>query len=358
MIIHFQNSDFDIHLDNSEILQCYERNIVEFCKNWIDGCVSFEIQTSGSTGIPKKIVISRSQALASVAMTKAALGLQAGWNTLLCLDSETIAGRMMLIRAMEIGMSLHVLPPSSNPFAQLSPTLFLDFVAMVPLQISTILSEKIFNKQLNQCKVILLGGAAISETLNEQIQLLKVPVYSAYGMTETVSHIALQLLNTNRKQSTYQKIPAIEIKKDHRNCLCIKGAVTAQEWVITNDVVEILEDGYFNIKGRIDNIINSGGIKIQLEEIEKIISNYFNINHISNRFFATAIPHETLGEELILIIEDNEWKVDMQDELLSFLKEHCPKYKAPKKVFFAPKFKETLSQKIDRKATLKSVWSI
>lgn len=353
MIIHFQKYDFNIFLESTDILESYERRIVEFCKNWIDGISNFEVQTSGSTGIPKKIIISRAQALASVSMTKAALGLQAGWDTLLCLDSETIAGRMMLIRAMEIGMNLHVVPPSSNPFAQVSPTASIDFVAMVPLQIATIISKK-YNHLLNQCKVILLGGTGIADTLIEQILQLTIPVYSAYGMTETVSHIALQLLNTERKQTTYQKLPSIEIKKDTRSCLCVRGAVTAQEWVVTNDVVELLEDGYFIIKGRIDNIINSGGIKIQLEEVEKFVFNYFNISLISNRFFASAIPEESLGEELILVIEDHKWTDEMQVELLTYLKENCPKYKAPKKLFFAPKFKETLSQKIDKKATLKS----
>ncbi len=350
MLIDLMGIEFDlIHGDVKE-LTYEQQNVVTFCRNWLNNTAGFEVKTSGSTGVPKNIFISRQQALASVSMTQSALKLQPGWHSLVCLDTETIAGKMMLIRSLEIGMHLHIVSPVSNPFKQLNTDTNIDFVAMVPLQVSQILADGDLQK-LNGAKVILVGGAAVSSDLEKQIEAITCRVYQTYGMTETVSHIAIRLINTIKKQPVYKKLKNIGIKKDSRHCLCIKGTVTNNEWLVTNDVVQLLPYGYFQLMGRIDNVVNSGGVKIQLEEIEQIIANYFFRQKNANRFFLSSLPHATLGSQVILIIEGDEWSKEKQQQLLQSLQQLCPKYQSPKLIFFVTNFLETKSQKIDRVAT-------
>ena len=354
MVIDLMGNPFNLIHGNHNELTKVQQSIVIFCRDWLNKLEGFEAKTSGSTGEPKTIFITRQQALASVAITQSALGLRAGWHSLICLDTETIAGKMMLIRSLEIGMHLHVVSPNSNPFTQLDKTIQIDFLAMVPMQLDKILADGNIER-LNNAKAILVGGAAIGKSLEQKIQVITCPVYSSYGMTETVSHIALRLINTLQKQSAYQKLENIETAKDARECLCIKGAVTNNEWLKTNDLVKLLPNGYFQILGRIDNVVNSGGIKIQLEEIEKLIADLFYIQKITNRFFLTSLPHYTLGLQLVLVIEGDEWNKEQQVELLTSLHQLCPKYQAPKLLFFVKNFSETKSQKIDRIVTRKLI---
>lgn len=350
MTIDLMGSAFDLIQGNLKDLTTAQQNIVIFCRNWLNNTSGFEVKTSGSTGLPKTIFISRQQALSSVALTKSALRLQTGWHSLVCLNTDTIAGKMMLIRSLEIGMNIHVVKPSNNPFKEIKIGTIIDFVSLVPLQLSQILQDGYLN-ELNQTKAILVGGASIGASLENKIQSITTSVYSSYGMTETVSHIALRLINTVNKQTNYRKLPSIEIEKDDRDCLCIKGTVTNNQWIKTNDVVELLPNGYFKILGRIDNVVNSGGVKIQLEAIEQIIADYFTEQEITNNFFLTSIPHTTLGSQLVIVMEGEEYNKENKEELLKLLQEQCPKYKAPKLLFFVKHFLLTKSQKVDRIAT-------
>ena len=355
MVIDLMGNAFDLVHGNLNELTQVQQNIVIFCRNWLNNTSGFEVKTSGSTGEPKTIFINRKQALASVAMTQAALGLREGWHSLVCLDTETIAGKMMLIRSLEIGMNMHIVSPTSNPFKQFNKFTQIDFVAMVPLQIAQIIADGDLEK-LNSARAILVGGTSIGKGLEQQMQSITCPIYNSYGMTETVSHIALRLMNTLQKQLAYQKLENIEIAKDARECLSIKGTVTNNEWLETNDVVELLPNGYFQILGRIDNVVNSGGVKIQLEAIEKLIADFFYRQTISNKFFLTSLPNPTLGLQLVLVMEGEVWIKEKQNELLNSLHQLCPKYKAPKLVFFVKHFLETKSQKIDRIATRKLIY--
>ena len=353
MIIHFPNRSVDV-MDSDLTLTDFESSIIYFCSNWLSGQEEFNVNTSGSTGIPKTISISRVQAIASASITELALGLLPHWNALLCLAPNTIAGKMMMVRAMHTGMNLYVVEPSHDPFAGLPNNTKIDFVAMVPLQLQYLIDQKVDLRPYS-LKKILLGGAPVSDYLLSEIQQLPTPVYSSYGMTETVSHIALRLLNTDKKQYAYHTLPNIEIQKDERDCLCIKGEITQQKWIVTNDIVEFLGEGKFIIKGRADDIINSGGVKIQLQEVEALISNYFRAHHITSRFFAWGLPDKLTDKKLVLVIESKPWSSAMQMNVLNNLKTKSAKFKSPKEILFLDRFIYTPSQKIDR---LKSVATI
>jgi O-succinylbenzoic acid--CoA ligase len=206
-------------------------------------------------------------------------------------------------------------------------------------------------------KAIIVGGAAVNAALQSQIQQLSVPVFSTYGMTETVSHIAIKRLNKESISDEFEILDGVEIKLDERSCLAIKAPASNNEWIFTNDVVELTEDKKFKILGRYDNIINSGGVKIQLEEVEKVVleicKKYFE--ELSNkRFFAWGIPDDKLGQKLVLIWETNQITKD-EKSILEKCAEKLPKFKIPKAIFLVNTFIETPSGKIDKRVIAQSL---
>ncbi len=321
----------------------YFKQALDFCKAWQSGQTTFVRNTSGSTGEPKPIALTRQQMQASAAMTQQALGVNAHYVSFICLNVNYIAGTMMLVRALEAEMTMYVVEPSSNPFADFPVNIQVDFAAFVPLQIQTMIESGLENR-LNEMAVIIVGGAAISKTLNTKIQNLQVPVYSTYGMTETVSHVALRLLNGPNNSDYYSMLDGISASTDERNCLKIHGQVSNNQWVQTNDVIEWQSEKVFKIIGRADNIINSGGIKIQLEKIETAIEKVWNS---SERYYCWWQPDERLGQALVLIVESTQ----SYFELPVGLESHFTKYEIPKTIYTVAKFSETATGKIDKKST-------
>ncbi len=331
----------------------YQQNAELFCQQWQSGQATFHIQTSGSTGIPKTIELTREQMQASAKLTGKTFGLVAGDHALVCLNVEYIAGMMMLVRGMELGLKLTIIEPSSNPFKDISSNQKFDFAAFVPLQLQSILTENPeYQAILNNMKAIIVGGAAVSDSLLAQIQQLTVPVYSTYGMTEAVSHIAIRRLNGESKSPFFSTLEGVIIALDNRGCLKIKAAATNFEWIQTNDVVRLINYQTFELLGRADNIINSGGVKIQLEEIEKIIEQKLSNSSISPfRFFAYGIPDEQLGQKLILVLEGNEDEKRQFSQIVNQIT-FPNKYQKPKIVLAIPVFAETPTGKIDKKKVI------
>ncbi|MEA5141513.1 AMP-binding protein [Arcicella rigui] len=329
----------------------YEQKVIQFCESWMNGQEYFTLKTSGSTGEPKPIQLTRKQMEASALLTGKTFGLQAGDRALVCLNVEYIAGTMMLVRGMVLGLELLIVEATSNPLIDL-PNLPFDFAAFVPLQLQTILSaDDNFLHVLNQMKAIIVGGAAVGVQLAEMIQRLKVPVFSTYGMTETVSHIAIRALNGNITDN-FQVLEGVRIGVDERNCLNIVAAASNFELIQTNDIVEIVDNQTFRLVGRFDNIINSGGIKIQLEKVENAFEPLLKSLNIT-RFFAFGIPDDRLGQKLILVLETDYLSEEQKSTLLSSVKTTLSTYQIPKAIFTISTFSETATSKIDKKATIK-----
>ena len=328
----------------------YEQKALDFCQKWLAGQQEFILKTSGSTGEPKPIILTRNQMIASAKLTGKTFGLEEGDKALVCLNVEYIAGIMMLVRGMELGLKLTIVEPSGNPF-QLTNNQVFNFYAFVPLQIQTLLKNEKNRKILNVAKAIIIGGAAVNEVLENEIQNLEVPVYSTYGMTETVSHIAIRRMNGSNKSNNFQVLEGVKIGLDERNCLNIVAEASNNELIQTNDIVEILNENEFKLIGRFDNIINSGGVKIQLEKVEKLIENEIKIL-TPNRFFAYGIPDEKLGQKLVLIVEGEEVKSEIKELFFKNIQAILSKYEVPKEIYFVKKFIETQTGKIDRKAII------
>lgn len=334
-------------------LSDFEIYTLQFCKQWLNNQKQFTIPTSGSTGQPKSIIIKRGQMVVSTRMTADALNLIAGDKALVCLDTAYIAGKMMLVRGFEIGMQMTIVTPSSNPLEPLPGTDF-DFTALVPLQLQTILersSEKL--AILNGMKAIIVGGAPVGINLEKKIRQLKVPVYSTYGMTETVSHIALRRLNGKSKTDHYTALKNVTIGRDSRGCLTIRSALTENQLLNTNDIVEITSDNSFKWIGRADNVINTGGVKVQVEKLEKIIENVLIELGIEKRFIVAGVKDDILGQKIILILEGIKLSVDKEKGLHNVLNSTLNQYEIPKKTLYIKQFRETGTGKIRRAATLK-----
>ncbi len=321
----------------------FEEHTLSFCKQWLSGQTEFEQETSGSTGKPKLIKITRAQMQISAEQTVSALNLKANDTALVCVNPAFIAGKMMLVRAFEHQLKIIIVAPSLNPLEKVKVPFH--FAAMIPAQIAHTLKNKSTKQKLKNCKAILVGGAPVSSQLATEISKLHTPIYATYGMTETVSHIALKRLSIPNEDH-FTAIGDVKLQTNNQKQLLIKGSITNNKELITNDRVKLLSSSTFKWLGRIGNVVNSGGIKIQLEEVEESITLIFSQLGVENRFFLAKKVDKTWGEVIILYIENNPQL--STTNLLATLKNNLKKYTCPKEVIYVRKFNETSTGKINK----------
>ena len=307
--------------------------IVLFLKNWFSDSKFMKVQTSGSTGIPKILDVEKDKMLNSAKMTCDFLELKEGNTALLCLPTEYISGKMMLVRAIERRMKLLIQTPSLFPLENITKEI--DFCAMTPLQVQNSLDK------IHCIKKLIIGGASISESLKQQL-IQKNPrtkIYETYGMSETLSHIALKSISPKREEY-FRVLDGIKISQDQRGCLVINAPLLNDKILITNDLIKLKNKREFNFLGRIDNIINSGGIKISPENLEDWIKKF-----IPNELVFIGIPDINLGEKLVLVLEGKE-DLNLKSHILQLPFEK--KYLKPKEIIFIEKIPRTPNNKIDR----------
>lgn len=335
--------------DWPEDLTPYQVNILQFCLEWQDGADKFTFQTSGSTGVPKPISLTRNQLEMSAKMTLKALGIQKDDKALVNIHTGFIGGKMMLVRGLVGDLQLYVCEPSSSPWHFIPKDLIIDFYSFVPFQLATILEKSPESlEKLNIAKAIILGGAPVSPKLENLLQSIQSPVFHTYGMTETISHIALRRLNGPNKQEYFECLEGITVSIDPRDCLVINSPLLEGK-LVTNDQVEIIDNKKFIWLGRADNVINSGGLKFQLEKVESSAEIALFGLREHYRSIAIGLPDEKLGERLELVIESVPFSEEKRDKLMKVLSEALEKYELPKAIHFIEHFPETGSGKIDRK---------
>ena len=310
----------------------FEKITGEFILDWFNSNSFISVTTSGTTGAPKKIKIDKQAMVFSALATAEFFDLKATNRVLNCLSTNYIAGKMMLIRSFVLGFEMDFVKPTSNPLKNNNK--FYDFVAMVPLQV-----ENSINELINVRKLI-IGGSKINYNLKNKLLGLSTLVFETYGMTETITHIAARKIS----DSYFSVLPNVTISKDKRNCLIIDTPRISASSITTNDVVNIISNSEFELLGRIDNVINSGGVKLFPEQIELKLA-----HKIQTRFFVTGIPDDQFGEIVALIVEGS--PIPFEDDIFNDL---LP-YEKPKKIHFLSNFLETESGKIKRAATLNLV---
>ena len=316
----------------------YEKAIGDFLIDWLNDKDHVIVSTSGSTGQPKKIKLNKQAMVHSAIATGDFFGLKPGDTALHCLPTQYIAGKMMLVRAMILGMDIDLTEPTSQPIFDYDRTY--DFCAMIPLQLQ---KTKLY---CGNIKTIIVGGASVSSNLKDAIQGISSMVYETYGMTETMTHIALKKLNGfyNERQesnSYFRTLPNIKVSQDDRDCLIIIAPYLSKTNFITNDLVKLYSENEFEWLGRYDNIINSGGVKLIPEQIELALS-----ESILQRFFISKETDESLGERVILIVEGK--KSGLNPKAFEGLN----KYQIPKAVYFIDAFSESENGKVLRQETL------
>ena len=326
--------------------------VAALVKNWQSGNEWFNFKTSGSTGQPKNIAIHRSQIEASAAATLQFFQLQTGDAVLCPLSLSVIGGQMMVYRSLIGGLELYVIP-ADKTLSRMNTNVSYAFMPIAAVQLFEILKhDHVKTAFINQIKNILIGGSSITAELQQEIHdKLRCTVWHSYGMTETVSHIAMKQVHPIEEQA-YTVLDSIEIRVNEQQCLSIKGTVTQNNWLQTNDLVEQINDRQFNFIGRADFTINSGGVKIQAEPVEKVIETIFHQVQLSAPFFIAGMADESLGEKVVLFIESASLTETVKTKLLATLKEQLPKYHAPKEIR-ATAFVYTSSDKINRKETIK-----
>ncbi len=316
--------------------------IHRFLLDWFSTDDYIIVHTSGSTGTPKKIKLKKTFMINSAKATGKFFNLSEKTTALLCLSVDYIAGKMMLVRALTLGWHLDIIAPTSS----ITIKKHYDFSAMVPLQLRNSL------EQLHYVKKIIVGGGVVEKDLIQRIQSLETVVFATYGMTETITHIAVKKINHLKTQPTfYDVFPNVKIYKDRRNCLIIKAPKVSNTIIVTNDVVQLISDTQFEWLGRFDNVINSGGVKLHPELIEKKLASI-----IKNRFFVAGLKDKALGEKLVLIIESEKIDKETLNAKIYSLKT-LSKYEKPKDIYCITRFVETETQKIQRKATINAVFS-
>lgn len=292
----------------------------------------FEIQTSGTTGQPKILLVTKMQMQISATATISFFNLKPGMTTLLCLSSKYIAGKMMLVRAIIGRLKITITEPTLTPSKFINQ--YYDFLPLVPAQAKEVLSTG----KRDFIDTLLIGGGQVDETIEELLHDSPIKVFESFAMTETLSHFALKRINPNR-QDFFTTLADFKISVSNNNELILLDNELTDEAVYTKDIIEMLDEIHFRWLGRSDNLINSGGIKIIPEQIEQILKKKLP----KRAFFIAGISSDKFGQEVVLIIEGTEVEINLD------LFEDLDKYQIPKNIYFTPRFPRTESGKIQRK---------
>ncbi|MBO6881284.1 AMP-binding protein [Winogradskyella sp.] len=323
----------------------YEKEIGNFLTDWLNKDDYLVVKTSGSTGIPKKIKLQKQAMVNSAIATGDFFGLLPGDKALHCLPSHYIAGKMMLVRAMVLGLEIDFVEPSSKPIFNYEK--HYDFCAMVPLQLKHTIDY------VNNIKTIIVGGSMVTKPLLKKVKEAPSKFFETYGMTETVTHVAVRQLQSKAGDGEphFNALPNVEFTTDDRSCLIVHAPNLVKEPLVTNDIVDLQSKTSFKLLGRYDNVINSGGVKLFPEQIEEKLQPVIN-----ERYIIAGEDDTDLGERLVLIVENSK---ESTDHILKNIKElkTLDKYEIPKKIYVIDKFSETTTGKIQRKKTIKAVLS-
>ena len=289
-----------------------------FLDEWNNPSPTVLVHTSGSTGKPKPMLVEKRRMEASARITCRFLGLHEGDTALLCMPLDYIAGKMMVVRALTCGLRLVSTEPKGTP----EWDGFIDFAAMVPLQVYNLLNDPAGRQRLRQIRHLIIGGGAIDDTLARQLADFPHHVWSTYGMTETLSHIALRRLNGPDASDWYTPFDGVTLSLTDDGCLVINAPAVHDGPLVTNDIAECNTTQRFRILGRKDNVICSGGIKIQIEEVERRLRPHLHVPYI-----ITKAPDEKLGEQVVLLTESK-----AVGDVLAACRLHLPKYWVPRRI--------------------------
>lgn len=312
-------------------------NLKNLIDEWNDSSNHIVANSSGSTGVPKTIEISKHDIERSARLTRDYFGVKSNATVLLALPLSFIAGKMMVLRSIINDWNLVITDHSTNPII---PDVALDFAAFTPLQAENLIESQF--DRFNSISTVILGGGAISNSLLMKLKRCSNRVFATYGMTETVTHVAASELKTQGDVQIFEALPGVRFSLDTRGCLYIQAAHLEERNFITNDIVDLLDSTHFTFLGRIDGVINSAGLKVIPEKLESEIAAF-----IDGNFYVASIRDSQLGEKVVLMIEGMEANFTNQIEKL---KKHFEnRIDRPREFYFRERFNYTHTGKVIKK---------
>ena len=320
--------------------------IYHFLLNWFDDSDSIITHTTGSTGKPKNIRLRKTSMINSARMTNHFFRLDAASTVLLCMPASYIAGKMMLVRALVSGFNLLTVEPSANPFEKVNQPI--DFTALTPYQLFNS-AESLKNGQVRK---IIVGGSQVTGKLEQLVSTIPSELYETYGMTETCSHIALRRFNGKEKSEYFTVLGGVEIHQTKRGCLVIDAPHLLEYEIQTTDVVELISEHSFRWLGRADSAINSGGVKIHPEQVEKKLEGIIPTN-----YFITSVPDQLFENKVVLVIESEAFTTQQELDLKLKIQPLLHKFEFPKHIYYLPAFVYSENNKLLRKETLSKLLS-
>jgi O-succinylbenzoic acid--CoA ligase len=311
----------------------WEQAVFAFIRDWLSPLPTITLHTSGSTGEPKAMVFPKSALRASAEATLSFFKLQKGNVALLCLPAQYVAAKLMIVRCFVGQMDLVMVPPEGNPLTILDCDI--DFAAMVPLQVQRIISES--PTSLNRIRQLIVGGSAVNDGLRNALVNMPTHVWETYGMTETLTHVAVRKICENGGYE-FEALPGVTFSQDNRGCLVVSVPAITSQPVVTNDLVQLVSETRCRLLGRADDVINSGGKKIHPGEIEQKLQPLIQLP-----FVISSIPHPLLGQQLVLVVETTGHFINTKGLFDGLEKHHQPRC-----IYCVPQFPRTESGKIIR----------
>ena len=321
--------------------ESFEASLADFLAEWFNPLPVLKVQTSGSTGTPKELWVEKERMRNSARLTVAFLGLQAGDSALICMPLKYIGGKMVIVRALIAGLNLIPVTPSGHPMATLETAPV--FAAMTPMQVFNSIQIATEKERLEQIQHLIIGGGAIDNELAQVLKKFPKAVWSTYGMTETLSHIALRRLSGPEASEWYTPFSQVSLSLSAEGTLIIQTPTVNPETLVTNDLVTFNSEGQFRIIGRKDNVINTGGVKVQIEQVETLLKPRLTFD-----IQITGVPDPKFGERIVLLAETGENLNDRQRNLLEEAFNSLPPYWRPKETIPVPSLPKTGSGKPDR----------
>lgn len=315
------------------IPETYVSAVDEFIDAWNNTRSTILAHTSGSTGTPKLIELPKSDMQLSAKATCDYFGINHNSTLVLPLSPKYIAGKMMIVRAIISGATLWIEEACNKPIAH--DYGIIDLLPVVPSQVNWLIENP---KLINSINNIIVGGGALSPDQESRLREHPCNIYATYGMTETCSHVALR--NISRNEPYYTAMPDISFDIDHRGCLIIEAPKYSFKRLITNDIIELINSHQFVWRGRYDNVINTGGIKVFPEEIEQQLAGV-----IDSPFYIIGRPSPKWGEEIVLYVEGS--SIDT-NSIIKKVRNSLNPYCVPKEIIVKYQFFRTESGKIKR----------
>ena len=330
----------------SEDKSGFKSSLADFLAEWFNETDTVKVHTSGSTGTPKELWVEKRRMMESARLTVNFLDLQPKDTALLCMPLQYIAGKMVVVRSLVAGLNLLPVAPCSRPLQYLETAP--DFAAMVPLQVYTSIQNPRDKELLRQIRHLIIGGGAIDRTLGEELRDFPHAVWSTYGMTETLSHIAMRRLSGETAGKWYTPLSNVHVELSDNETLVISAPDICDGVLVTNDRAVINEKGQFRILGRTDNTINSGGIKLQIEEIESRISELLGNVDAEGHFRIAGKKDPLFGEIVVMLLDES--ILPLESKIAEAVAE-LPKYWRPREVVRVKSLPMTGNGKPDRATT-------